>query len=96
MNPFRKEICEAYGIEEPEAEFKFHPIRKWRADFAWKKQRLLVELEGGAFTQGRHTRGAGFVKDLEKYNAAVELNYKLLRYIPSKIDYQQIKRVLND
>ena len=96
MNPFRKEICESYGIEEPEKEYRFHPGRKWRADFAWPRRKLLLEIEGGVYSMGRHTRGAGYVKDLEKYNAACELGYRMLRYVPSRIDYRQIKRVLDE
>ncbi len=48
--------------------------RKWRVDFAWPEQRLIVECEGINFSVqgGRHQTGAGFAADLEKY-AALEL-----------------------
>jgi len=87
-------ICKYYNIPLPEPEYRFHPVRRWRFDYAWIEQRVAVEIEGGAWTRGRHTRGSGFVKDMEKYNAAVELGWKLLRYQPRQIDYNQIKRVL--
>lgn len=64
----------------PVREFRFHPVRRWRADFAFPDQKLLVEFEGGAFSAGRHTRGAGFEKDCEKYNAAALLGYTVLRF----------------
>lgn len=67
------------GIEF-EQEYKFHPKRKWRADFALKNYKILVEIEGGVYTNGRHTRGSGFVKDCEKYNNAVMLGWKVLRF----------------
>ena len=82
-----------HRIPSPTAEFKFHPIRKWRADYCWQDAMLIVELEGGVFIAGRHSRGLGMIKDMEKYNAAIELGYVVLRYSPTHIDYAQIKRV---
>lgn len=64
----------------PETEYRFHPRRRWRADFAFPKQRLLIEFEGGIYTRGRHTRGKGYEKDMEKYNAATSLGYRVLRF----------------
>ena len=67
------------------AEFRFHPTRKWSADFAIPSERLLIEVEGGIFSGGRHTRGAGFMGDMEKYNAAAMLGYRVLRYSPTQL-----------
>ena len=41
---------------------------------------LLVEIEGGIYAGGRHTRGKGFENDCEKYNVAVLMGYSLLRF----------------
>ncbi len=65
------------------AEFKFHPTRKWRADFAIPGAKILIEVDGGVFSGGRHTRGAGFIKDQEKLNAAACLGYRVLRFTPA-------------
>lgn len=62
------------------AEYRFHPIRKWRFDFAHIKMRIAVEIEGAVYTRGRHTRGTGYLKDCEKYNEAQMLGWKVLRY----------------
>jgi len=91
---------EAFGCGQPVPEFKFHPDRKWRCDYAWPEQRLVVEIEGGIWTGGRHTSGAGFTQDMEKYNALAELGYRILRYPPSKrgrfgVDFDQVRRALN-
>ncbi len=64
------------------SEFKFHPTRKWRADFAIPSAKLLIEVDGGAWSGGRHTRGSGFIADQEKTNAAACLGYRVLRYTP--------------
>lgn len=61
-----------------EREFRFCTTRQWRADF--RIGSLLVEIEGGVWTGGRHTRGSGYQADLEKYNAAALGGWTLLRY----------------
>lgn len=68
-----------------EREFKFDPGRRWRADFAWPDERLLVEVEGGQWIAGRHQRGKGYFKDCDKYNAAQLNGYKVLRFTTDHI-----------
>ncbi len=70
----------AEGLPEPEREYRFHPTRRWRFDFAWPEKMLAVEIEGGTWSRGRHTRGAGFEADCEKYNAATLLGWRVLRF----------------
>lgn len=71
------------GVRDWVEEHRFHPTRKWRFDFAWPSHQVAVEVEGGAFSGGRHTRGMGFVADCEKYNAAVLAGWLVLRFVPS-------------
>jgi hypothetical protein len=78
-------LCRAAGLPEPSPEYKFHPLRKWRADYCWPIHKVIVEIEGGAWSQGRHTRGAGFVADMAKYNQAALLGYAVLRYTPQQL-----------
>lgn len=70
----------AYKLPEPVQEHRFHPPRRWRFDLAYPDLKIAVELEGGIWTMGRHTRGSGFVKDTEKYNQAVLDGWRVLRY----------------
>lgn len=58
------------GLPDFVAELEFHPTRKWRLDYAWPQRRVALEVHGGVFTRGRHTRGAGFTGDREKMNEA--------------------------
>jgi very-short-patch-repair endonuclease len=75
----------AAGLPEPEREVRFHPKRKWRADFAWMDAALLVELDGGEWVRGRHCTGSGMAKDNEKRNAATLAGWKLLVYTGSQV-----------
>lgn len=88
----------AAGIPEPVREYRFAPLRRWRADFAWPDASLLVEVEGGHWQGGRHTRGSGFDRDAEKYNEASLLAWRLVRVTSTHIKSGQaiewIKRAL--
>ena len=70
---------------EFEQEFQFHTTRKWRADFHIKNTKLLIEVEGGIWSGGRHTRGKGYIGDMEKYNAATMMGYQVLRFSTEQV-----------
>jgi len=74
-----------FGLPEPVREFRFHKTRKWRFDFCWPDHKLAVEIEGGVWTRGRHTRGSGFTQDAEKYNAAALDGWKVLRFTGTQV-----------
>jgi len=68
------------GLPEPVREYRFCPSRRFRADFAWPERRLLCEVEGGTWTNGRHSRGAGFAGDCVKYNLAALDRWLVVRF----------------
>ena len=74
------------GLPLPLTEYRFYPSRKWRADYCWPEEKVILEVEGGVWVGGRHTRGKGFLNDMEKYNQAVVLGYRLLRCTPGMIE----------
>lgn len=71
--------CRVHNLY-PQREWRFDPERRWRVDFAFPGEKVAIEIEGAVWANGRHTRGAGFSKDLEKYNALTLAGWKLLRY----------------
>ena len=83
-----------------EQEYQFHPKRKWRADFHLIGKKILVEVEGGIWSGGRHTRGKGYIGDMEKYNAAVMMGYQVIRFsteqVKSGLAVQQIEKMVGD
>lgn len=75
----------SYSIPMPEPEFRFNPDRKWRFDYAWPASKVALEVEGGVWTEGRHTRGKGFLADIEKYNCAACRGWRILRCTPDTL-----------
>jgi len=67
-------------------EFMFlKPRRRYRADFAWPEPKLLVEVEGGVYSGGRHVRGKGFTEDLHRSNLAQLEGYMILRFTGEQV-----------
>lgn len=91
-SPVFPKLCKAQSLPEPTPEYKFHPTRKWRFDWAFFGEdeffgeiKLALEVEGAVWVQGRHTRGSGFVKDMEKYNEAACLGWRIIRVQPNEL-----------
>lgn len=78
-------FCRASGLPVPESEYRFNPDRRWRFDFCWVDAKLAIEVNGGIFSNGRHTRGTGYTADMEKLNSAQLLGYRVLQYTPQQI-----------
>lgn len=85
------------GLPEPEREFRFDKVRRWRFDFAYEKPHMIgIEVEGGTWRNGRHTRGAGYEKDCEKYNAAVLLGWRVFRFTSGMVKSGEAIRVIEE
>jgi len=84
----------AIGLPEPVREYRFAPPRCWRFDLAWPDLMLAVEVEGGTWVGGRHTRPRGFERDAEKYNAAVMAGWRVLRVTSRMVRSGQAARMI--
>lgn len=78
-------MVQAYSLPEPKSEWKFFPTRKWRFDRAWPDLMLAIEVNGGIYTQGRHSRGQGQLADFEKLNFAQIVGWRVLQFTPQQI-----------
>lgn len=81
-------------------EHRFFQGRQWRFDFALggcavtvsvnhlyiNTDKLAVEVDGGTWAQGRHTRGKGFEADCEKGNEALILGWRVLHVTPAMVE----------
>lgn len=78
-----------------EREYRFHHERRWRSDFAQVEARVLIEIEGGIWVNGRHNRAAGFNADLEKYLEASLAGWRVFRFGPDQITMENVRRLLD-
>jgi very-short-patch-repair endonuclease len=69
-----------HKLSPPLWQYAFDPVRKWRFDAAWPAFRVAVEVDGGTWTGGRHTRGDGYERDCEKLNAATLAGWRVFRF----------------
>lgn len=94
--------CALCGIAL-EREFRFHPTRKWRADYKVTGTNILIEYEGGVRESDRQQSGhlsyTGYKKDIEKYNEMTVLGYLLIRIYAATVKSGEalawLKRALN-
>jgi very-short-patch-repair endonuclease len=75
------------------AEHKFHPTRRWRFDFANIPAMVAIEVEGGQWSGGRHTRGSGYSADCEKYNEAQLCGWVVFRLTGDMITVTNLERI---
>ena len=73
------------GLPIPQPEYRFHPVRRWRFDFAFPEHKIALEVEGGIWGGGRHITPDGFYKDMEKYNTAACMGWRVLRVTPQGV-----------
>ena len=92
--------CPQLGIPEPVQEHKFSETRKFKFDFAFLPYKIALEVEGGIWVKGGmgHSHPIGIVRDMEKYNLAASLGWRVLRIQPSQLlkteTFELIKRTM--
>jgi very-short-patch-repair endonuclease len=74
LNPVALEVIRRAKLPEPQPEHQFLDGRKFAFDFAWPQHKVALEAEGMV-----HRTKDRFARDLEKYNAALELGWKVFR-----------------
>jgi hypothetical protein len=94
--PLFSTLCVAAGLPMPIAEYRFAPPRRWRFDYCWPDLKLALEVQGGIFTRGRHTRGAALLREHEKLNAAAALGYRVLFVTPQQLQDGEAVRIARE
>ncbi len=96
---FQKLVKKELGLEVVK-EYMFHPTRKWRFDYAIPEHKLAIECDGGVWNYGRHNRAAGYINDLQKFNEAAVLGWRVLKFTPDTIysvkTLNMIKEAINN
>lgn len=60
-------------------EYRFHPERKWRFDYAWPNLKIAVEYDGIMHRTVGHNSLAGILRDSEKINEAQRIGWRVFR-----------------
>jgi very-short-patch-repair endonuclease len=76
----------AYNLD-PLRQYKFHPKRKYLADFCIPEHLLIVECNGGTWmAKSGHSTGIGISRDYEKSNCAQKMGYRYLQYTRKEVE----------
>ena len=82
------------GGPELTPEFRFHPTRKWQLDYYHAETMTAIELEGGIFSGGRHSRAKGMQGDCDKYNAAAAIGITVFRLTTGQITRERVEAIM--
>lgn len=96
QSSLEKQFCAVWkhiGGPELEEELRFHPERRWRADFAHAPSMTLIEVEGGIHVNGRHNRASGFTEDCSKYLEATLLGWRVIRLVGTQLNVETLTRI---
>ena len=86
-------LTRLFGSEELALEYKFHPVRRWRFDYAVPAAMIAVEYQGHAGFAGRagasgHSTVLGLTRDCEKFNTARSLGWTVLTFTALHFQYK--------
>lgn len=79
-------IESALAVYPMQKEYRFHPERRFRFDYALPDYKIAIEIQGGTWTRGKHVRGKGYQDDCEKLNLAQTMGWRVLWYTPQMIE----------
>ena len=90
-----EELWRMLGGAELATEHRFHPERRWRFDYAHLPTKTAIEINGGVWSGGRHNRGAGYLRDREKVNAAQMLGWKVFELGTGQVTVDNVQAIIN-
>ena len=95
---FLWQVKHATDVAVPLPAYRFHLERKWEFDFAWPDVLIAVEIEGGiwrgrgfgsktsANPGGAHSHPTQILRDIEKYNEAARMGWRVFRFTTDMVD----------
>ena len=90
-------LSQIFGHERVVTEHKFHPVRRWRFDYAVPEIKLAVEYNGhGGFVKAggvsRHGSIIGMTNDADKMNAAIGQGWRVLTFTALHFSHKERER----
>lgn len=80
---------ERHGLPPGVGQYRFVPGRLYRFDRAWAAQLVAVEIQGGLWVNGAHSRGSGVERDCVKLSIAAALGWRVLPISKAMIESGQ-------
>lgn len=80
---------ERHGLPIGEGQHRFVPGRQYRFDRCWPVQLVAVEIQGGLWVNGAHSRGSGVERDCLKLSMAAALGWRVLPISKAMIESGQ-------
>jgi very-short-patch-repair endonuclease len=72
-------------LPTPERNVRLIEGRLFTWDFVWRAQRVCLEVQGGTWSQGAHSRGAGQARDAKKQALATLAGWRCLAVTTDQI-----------
>ena len=89
-----------FGGDQVETEYRFHPTRRWRFDYAVPNLKIAVEYQGHGQMSGRkndhvggHASVKGLANDCQKFNEAQILGWKVIKF--TALHFSERQRAAN-
>lgn len=93
------DYCRDNDLPTPVPEHAFYSGRRWRFDVAWVDEKIAIDIQGGTWVQGGHSRGKGHENDCEKLCEAVVLGWRFIlvtyKQISTGYAFSCIQKLLN-
>ena len=71
---------DALGLAGYVRQYRAIKGRKFAFDFAFLDEKLLIEIQGGTYSNGAHARPLGIARDYEKSNLAQLAGWRCLAF----------------
>ena len=75
----------AAGLPPFEREYLVPGVSRFRYDFAWIEQKLLVEINGGTWGHMGHSTGKGIARDYRKNRLPQELGWRCYSFTGDEV-----------
>lgn len=83
------------GLPLGEGQYRFVPGRLYRFDRAWPDHGMVaVEIQGGLWVNGAHSRGSGVERDCVKLSIAAALGWRVLPISRAMIESGQATELI--
>ena len=89
-----EKLWKSCGGPALETEHLFHEVRKWRMDYVHRDTKTAIELDGGVYVQGRHSRAKGIQDACDKKNSAIQMGWDVFVLCTGIITEDRVRAIV--